>query len=115
MISEALRFFGKYVAYIEINRNNRLFRQYFPILPHCLFLDNSLKTWFHNNVNRLSVKSKITSLINHSKDMINTMKHEEKLSAFYQKSFIALLAKHVQLWKDLSFFTVLFSYLSFLF
>ena len=106
LLSEALRFFGKYVAHIEINRNDKLFRQYFPILPHCLCLDKAHKNWFHNHVNRLSAKSKIASLINHSKDMIYTMKHEEKLTEFFNKRFVSLLAKHVQLWKDLSFLTV---------
>ena len=105
---EALRFFGKYVVYIEINRNNKLFRQYFPILPHCLCLDVSMKTNFHDNVNRQSAKSKIASLLNHSKDMIFRMKHEEELKYFFNKTSIGLFAKHVQLWKDLSFYTVIF-------
>ena len=111
LLSDALRFFGKYVAHIEINRNNKLFRQYFPILPHCLCLDKAQKNWFHDHVNRLSVKSKIASLVSRSKDMIYTMKHEEQLKDFFNKRFISLLAKHVQLWKDLSFFTVLHIYI----
>jgi len=114
-LTEALRFFGKYVAYIEINRNNKLFRQYFSILPHCLCLDKSMKTSFHNNVNRLSVKSKIASLLNHSNDMIFRLKHEEDLKEFFNKTFIGLFAKHVQLWTDLSFYTVIYYFYWFLF
>ena len=41
-------------------------------------LEKSVKTTFHNRVNRVSVNSKVTSLVNKANDLINILKHEEK-------------------------------------
>lgn len=75
---QAFIFFGKYTAYIEVHRSDKLYRQYFPKLPHCMALEKTLKTSFHNHINRESVNSKVTSLVNEANDTINILKHEEK-------------------------------------
>jgi len=42
-------------------------------------IEKNIKVNFQNTVNRLSVNSKVTSLVNKSTDIINILKHEEKL------------------------------------
>ena len=72
-----------------MNRNDKLYRQYFPKLPHCMTLEKSLKVNFHNQVNRLSINSKVTSLVYKANNIINILKHEEKsIFVFLFKLFI---------------------------
>lgn len=63
---------------MEINRNDKLYRQYFPLLPHCLRLDEAIKIEFLNEVNRVSVKSKVASLVNASDEIIFYLKCEDR-------------------------------------
>ena len=46
-------------------------------------LEKALKANFHNTVNRLSVNSKVTSLVNKANDIINILKHEEKFKFLF--------------------------------
>ena len=103
---EALNFFKKNIAHIEIVRDNKLYRVFFPLLPTTRFLPKSLKNNFHEKVNRNSTKNKINDLM-HNKDLfVRTMIHEEKLNKLFNKNkFIGLIFNHEKLWKDLAFLT----------
>lgn len=59
------------------------------------------------NVNRTSAKTKVTKLCEESNDLIETMKHDENLTnVFIRIPLLGFIAKHVQLWKDISFIIV---------
>ena len=75
---KALGFFGKYTSHIEINRFGKLYKQYFPTLPHCLCLDKNVKKEFEKDVNRQSLQSKVSSLMERSEEIIERLKYEEK-------------------------------------
>ena len=101
---EALNFFSKHTASIEINRNNIIYKQYFPLLPPCFYLEKDLKKWFMNNVNRTTLHSKVTSLVVLSEEFIESLKINTSIKHFAGSNFLlALISKHLKLWKDLSF------------
>lgn len=57
-------------------------------------LPKEKKTDFHDNVERNSVKQKVEYLVMQSEELIETCKHEFKLSQlFSHNKFIALFAK----------------------
>lgn len=70
----ALEFFGKHTASIEINRNGKLYKLFFPKIPHCIHITKELKYEFQQNANRATLNSKVLSLVNLSENMINCLK-----------------------------------------
>ena len=103
---EALAFFKKNIAHIEIVRDNKLYQVFFPLLPTTRFLPKSLKQDFHEKVNRESSKTKINDLMKDKDEFIRTMIHEEKLNKLFNKNkFIGIIFNHEKLWKDLAFIT----------
>ena len=77
---EALFFFLKHTASIEIKRDGIIFRQYFPLLPYTFCVTNEIKKFVLDNVNRMSAKSKVTSLLFLANETIDMLKFEEKLA-----------------------------------
>lgn len=75
---EALFFFLKHTASIEIKRDGIIFRQYFPLLPYTFCVTNEIKKFVLESVNRMSAKSKVTSLLFLSEDAIDMLKYEDK-------------------------------------
>lgn len=101
-----MTFFKKYIAHIEIVRDNKLYRVFFPLLPTTKFLPKSLKQDFHEKVNRDSTKTKINDLMQEKDLFIRTMIHEEKLNKLFNKNkLIDVIFNHEKLWKDLAFIT----------
>lgn len=43
---------------------------------------------FHKQCNRVSVKSKVTSLMEKSEEILEVLKHEERLSAVFESTLI---------------------------
>lgn len=77
---EALRFFDKNSAHIEVVRNDDLEVVHFIILPFCHYLPKETKIDFHENVNRTSSKSKVSDLNDAAKKLIEIAKHEQKFN-----------------------------------
>lgn len=106
MQQDALAFFKQNIAHIEIVRDNKIYKVYFPLLPITRYLPKSLKVDFHERVNRDSTKSKISDLMMDKDVFIRTMKHEEKLAKLFNKNkLIGVIFNHEKLWKDLAFIT----------
>jgi len=102
---DGLVYFAKHTASIEINRNGNLYKQYFPRLPPCFYLEKDLKKWFIDNVNRTTLHSKVSSLVFLSEEFIESLRINTSIKDFAGKNFLLLLiSKHLKLWKDLSFF-----------
>lgn len=74
----ALSFFGKHTASIEINRNNTIYKLFFPKLPHCVSITEELKNEFQQNVSRTSLNAKVTSLVNLSDEIIDSLYIDSK-------------------------------------
>lgn len=77
LFKKAIQFFSKNSAHIEAVRNDELERVHFFLLPCCHYLPKETKVDFHDKVNRASVKSKVTDLVDHSLKIIEIAKHEE--------------------------------------
>lgn len=88
LMREAVAFFRKNITHIEIIRENRIYKIYFPLLPYCKMLPKSVKKSFHDNVNRASTKTKLTELMKLSDKYIKIMKHEENLRIFLNRNQI---------------------------
>jgi len=59
-------------------------------------------------VDRDSTNSKVSELVEITGNYIEVCKHEEDLTQFFNRNkFVALFAKYVILWKDLSFLLTL--------
>lgn len=104
-IQVVLNFFSNFVVHIEIFRDNRLQKIFFPLLPHCLALPRDLKKKFNEKVNRANSKIKVEELIAAAPSFIKVMKHQEKLRLFFNKNkFIGMIANHEKLWKKCAFY-----------
>ena len=88
LLKQGLSFFRKNVAHIEIIRDNKVIKIFFPILPLCKCLPKATKENFHEKVNRTSTKTKLAELMKVSKNLIKIMKHEERLRQIFQKQKI---------------------------
>lgn len=115
---EGMKFFAQHSAHIEVIRNKNLEKVFFFLPPFCHSLPKEVKVEFNDNVDRVSVQSKITGLFGIADECIEIMKLEERMKIFFGKNrFLALFAQHVELWKDLAFvltlilnFLIFFSY-----
>ena len=103
-----MQFFSKNSASIEVIRNGKLERIVFYKLSYLNYLPKESKTEFHESVDRDSVNSKISGLIEKADDIIDICKHEESLAIFFSHNkFLAIFANYVMLWKDLAFLLTL--------
>ena len=48
-----------HTGYVEIKMNDKIFKQYFLLLPFCLCLTDDDKKGFNSKVNRSSAKTKL--------------------------------------------------------
>lgn len=103
-VREGMKFFAEHSAHIEVVRNKEIEKIYFYLQPFCHVLPKEIKMNFHDNVNRVSVQSKVSGLVQNSEEIIRTMEYEYKLEKFFNEyKLISLFANHVTLWQDLSF------------
>lgn len=104
---DAFDFFKKNSAHVEILTENTLEKTYFYILPFCHSLTKDTKKKFHQEVNRISVKSKVSSLLQKSNELIETIEHEYKLNLWFNKiKLLAALTKNILMWRDAAFLLV---------
>mmetsp|Transcript_39530 Transcript_39530/g.38008 ORF Transcript_39530/g.38008 Transcript_39530/m.38008 type:complete len:179 (+) Transcript_39530:2872-3408(+) len=81
---------------------------YFPYMPYCTYLTLEEKMDFYNNLPTDRDKEKIDSLINDSVDLIRKMKIEYQFKKFFfDYALLAPFVFHTELWKSLSFYTIL--------
>jgi len=105
LVKEAVAFFRANMGHLEIIREGKIQKIYFPILPFCKFLSKTLKVEFHEAVVRTSTKTKLAYLMEQADYLIKNMKHDEKLSRIFNKyKIFGLLANHVTLWEYASFY-----------
>eukprot|EP00357_Protocruzia_adherens_P012877 CAMPEP_0115003954 /NCGR_PEP_ID=MMETSP0216-20121206/18921_1 /TAXON_ID=223996 /ORGANISM="Protocruzia adherens, Strain Boccale" /LENGTH=463 /DNA_ID=CAMNT_0002369863 /DNA_START=1584 /DNA_END=2971 /DNA_ORIENTATION=- len=97
IFQEAYKFFQRNSAHIEIVRGEILEKVYFFQQPHCHYLKKELKRDFHDNVRRVSQKSKVTDLLTAAPELIEKMEIEYKLKMWFRRN-------HFKLFKDISFF-----------
>ena len=106
LLKETINFFRDNTRHIEIVKDGRLEKIYFPLLPYCKTLTTEHKRAFHENVNRTSTKTKIAGLMEHSDATLNFMKHEERLRLLFNKyKIIGVIASHSKLWQSCAFYT----------
>ena len=100
LVKQAILFFKDKMAHIEILRDNKIEKIYFPLLPCCKHLAKDVRVEFHETVNRSSTKRKIADLMKASDKLIQNMQHEEQLSLMFNKyKIIGLLGNHIRLWE----------------
>lgn len=93
ILRKAFNFFQDNTAHIDVVRNDKLELVYFMLLPYCHCLPKDNKIEFHENVDRQSVKSKVSDLVAKSDSLIEICKHEERLKQYFSKNkFIAMFA-----------------------
>ena len=81
-------------------RDDKIYTVYFPKLPYCKLLPKDAKIEFHDGVDRTSSKTKLTYLMDETKQLIKTMQHEERLRIFFSYNpVIGVFASHGKLWE----------------
>ena len=73
---QAVQFFARNSAHIEVQRNDTIERVYFIVLPFCKEIQKENKVEFKKTVNRMSVKSKVSDLITKTPKILDIAKHE---------------------------------------
>lgn len=102
--SKALSFFKRHSAHIEIQRDGKFYKVFFPLLPECYNLPKTIKREFHEKVNRTSVKSKVSGLMDESSYFINVIIHEQTLKNIWnQNKILGMIAAYEKLWENLAF------------
>ena len=88
-------------------RENLLEKTYFYIMPFCHSLTKDTKTKFQQEVKRISVKSKVSSLLQQSDELIEIIEHEYRLNTLFNKiQLVALLTSNILMWRDAAFLLV---------
>jgi len=101
---EAMQFFSRNSASIEVLRQGDVEKVRFIVLPYCHELPKEVKSEFNENVNRQNTKTKVEGLVKESEAIIDVCQHELRLKAFFnRRKLIAVFANFVNLWKDLAF------------
>mmetsp|Transcript_11611 Transcript_11611/g.1728 ORF Transcript_11611/g.1728 Transcript_11611/m.1728 type:complete len:127 (+) Transcript_11611:845-1225(+) len=110
----AYDFFEKYSGNVEVVfTDEQIYKVYFQLLPECLNLTNELKSKFDDRADRATDKTKLNYLVRRVPKMIEEMEHETRLAKIMNKySVVAVITKHVGLWKDIAFFmTIILNFL----
>ncbi|XP_064604842.1 inositol 1,4,5-trisphosphate receptor-like isoform X2 [Liolophura sinensis] len=107
---QALRFYAKHTAQIEIVRHDRTMEQIvFPIPEICEYLTEETKMKVHHTAERDDQGSKVTDFFDRHEDMFAEMKWQKKLRA---NPVLFWFSSHMQLWSGISFnFAVLINLL----
>jgi hypothetical protein len=77
---KAYSFFKMHTGRIEVIKDDVLTRLYFPIQPVCKHISEDSKEDLMLSVNRDSPANKVSDLLSRAPDLIDEMKHNEKLS-----------------------------------
>lgn len=98
----------KYSAHIDVLHDNKLETIYFILLPFTSYLPKEKKLNFHEEVDRSTAQTKVSSLFNEADNLIEVCEHEEKLKLLFKKyKSISLFTNYVKLWQEFSFLLVL--------
>ncbi|KAL4438749.1 hypothetical protein ABPG74_013422 [Tetrahymena malaccensis] len=101
---EGIQFFKRNSASIEIVRNNQIEKVRFIKYPYCHFLPKDIKSQFQENVIRDSIHTKIQTVIDKYKRVIDICKHEEKLSLFFNRNkIVSIFANYVDMWREIAY------------
>ncbi|EWS73528.1 inositol-triphosphate type 1 protein (macronuclear) [Tetrahymena thermophila SB210] len=101
---EGIQFFKRNSASIEIVRNNQIEKVRFIKYPYCHFLPKDIKSQFQENVIRDSIHTKIQTVIDKYKKVIDICKHEEKLSLFFNRNkIVSIFANYVDMWREIAY------------
>ncbi|XP_039235903.1 inositol 1,4,5-trisphosphate receptor type 2 isoform X1 [Pipra filicauda] len=98
---EALRFYAKHTAQIEIVRHDRTMEQIvFPVPNICEFLTRESKSRVFNTTERDEQGSKVNDFFQQTEDLYNEMKWQKKI-----RNNLALFwfSRHISLWGSISF------------
>ncbi|EGR30411.1 MIR domain protein [Ichthyophthirius multifiliis] len=106
LMQEAVQFFQQNTLHIEVLRegDNYLEKTYFYCPYFCKDLDKQTKKKFNMNANRISVKSKVTSLMQESQNLIKVMRHNYNLNSQLKKiRILHILSQQINLLRDIAF------------
>jgi len=102
-LDDALGFFFHHSGSVEIQNCDIISTIYFMKQPYCIGIPSSMKSSFHRNADRSSLKSKLIYLVQTSTSLIDRLKSEMRFSVIFQANpFLKLLSMHKDLWIDLS-------------
>ena len=107
---QALEFYEKHTAQIEICRHDRAMeRIVFPIPEICEYLTEETKTKVYNTAERDDQGSKVSDFFERHEDMFAEMKWQKKLRA---NPYLSWFSSHMSLWSSITFnFAVLINLL----
>ena len=72
--------------------------------PFCFALDKETKIKFNQDANRISVKAKVSSLMQESDTLIKKLKLNYQLHLYLNKiKFLAVIVSNIQLIRDIAF------------
>ena len=101
IIEKAVQFYSENSIYIEILKDNVVFKVYCPKLPFFNEFDEKMKKKFDEKADRNSVQTKLTSLINEKDQIYVTLKQINFLEQKYKKlgplKYLFLYHDYVQL------------------
>ena len=95
------RYLEEHTGNVEVRFNGRLTRVYFPLPAYSKVLSAEMIEDFHTGVDRSSLKTKLSYMLEKASDVNIQLRCEYYLRHFVSKhSFVALLANNVSLWRD---------------
>ena len=98
LIRATLNFFENQSAQIEIYKEGKLQKFWFPRLPYCVFQNSDVKDEFLANVNRTDSKTKCNDLVRSSKIMLVILKIDYFLRSRLG-NILGLIVAYIELWK----------------
>lgn len=104
-----MKFFSEHSVHIEVLREDKMLEKtYFYLPPFCFSLDQETKTKFNEEANRISVKAKVTSLLQESDLLVKKMKLNYQLSIWLNKiKVLAVIVANIGLLRDIAFLLAL--------
>ncbi|KFO65716.1 Inositol 1,4,5-trisphosphate receptor type 2, partial [Corvus brachyrhynchos] len=98
---EALRFYAKHTAQIEIVRHDRTMEKIvFPVPNICEFLTRESKSRVFNTTERDEQGSKVNDFFQQTEDLYNEMKWQKKIR---NNPALFWFSRHISLWGNISF------------
>ena len=101
IIEKAVQFYSENSIYIEILKDNVVFKVYCPKLPFFNEFDEKMKKKFDEKADRNSVQTKLTSIINEKEQIYITLKQIDFLEQQYKKlgplKYLLIYPDYVQL------------------
>eukprot|EP00347_Sterkiella_histriomuscorum_P006717 403351704 len=107
-LKQALMFFRKNSATIDVLVKNSIEQVHFPYMPYCTYLSEEEKVEFYNALPTDRDKEKIEVLVLTSTDLIRRMKIEYEFKKFFiEYPLIGELVYHTEQWKQIAFYIIL--------